>query len=303
MEASVIGVSLLWALCALAAAWYMGIVIMKITYVTLADGRKQERRLPIMFKMVLPLAPNVTPFLRKAAFTRTREDASRKLVSAGFDAVLEVDEYLSLRILLPLVFGIPWILFVRTMADMGQSKILFALQPSLYLIGLLWLYIYPILWLRAAIAARHRSIQRALPFVLDLLTLSVEAGMDFMSALQRHVERSVVDPLCEELIRVTREIQIGKTRREALRDMANRVNLQELRSVVSALVQADELGVSIGSMLRIQSDQIRQRRFERAERLANQAPIKLLAPLFLCFLAVLVIMLGPILHRVLTKVL
>ena len=107
--------------------------------------------------------------------------------------------------------------------------------------------------LRRGPTPRPRAIQRALPFVLDLLTLSVEAGMDFMSAMQRNCERRKLDPLNEELIRMTREVQVGTPRRVALRNMAQRVDLPELRSVANALIQADELGVSIGAILRIQS--------------------------------------------------
>ena len=134
--------------------------------------------------------------------------------------------------------------------------------------------------------------------LLDLLTLSVEAGMDFMSALQRNCERRKLDPLNEELIRMTSEIQVGTPRRVALRNMAARVRQPDLSSVAYALVQADELGVSIGSILRIQSDQLRSRRFDRAEKMANEAPVKLLGPLMLCiFPAVFVILLGPILSQ------
>ena len=97
---------------------------------------------------------------------------------------------------------------------------------------------------------------------------------------------------------MTREIQIGTPRRTALKAMANRVQLPELKTVVHALVQADELGVSIGAILRIQSDQMRQRRFERAEALANKAPVKMLGPLMLCiFPATIIILLGPILLK------
>jgi tight adherence protein C len=152
------------------------------------------------------------------------------------------------------------------------------------------------------LTTRHRSIQRALPFVLDILTLSVEAGMDFMTALRRNTEQQKIDALNEELIRVVRMIQLGKTRRDALRELSGRVNLPDLRSVVNALVQADELGVSIGSILRIQSDQMRQRRFERAERLANEAPVKMLAPLMLfIFPSVFIVLLAPILVRVIQQ--
>ena len=126
--------------------------------------------------------------------------------------------------------------------------------------------------------------------------------MDFMSALQRNCERRRLDPLNEELIRMTREIQVGIPRRVALRNMAQRVDLADLRSVSHALIQADELGVSIGSILRIQSDQMRSRRFDRAEKLANEAPVKMLAPLMLfIFPAVFIILLGPILRQTLEQ--
>jgi len=105
-----------------------------------------------------------------------------------------------------------------------------------------------------------------------------------------------VDPLNEELMRMTSEIQVGTPRRVALKSMAARVGQPDLSGVANALVQADELGVSIGTILRIQSEQLRSRRFERAEKLANEAPVKMLGPLMLCiFPAVFVILLAPIL--------
>jgi tight adherence protein C len=134
--------------------------------------------------------------------------------------------------------------------------------------------------------------------VLDLLTLSVEAGMDFISALQRNCKSRSLDPLNEELLRMTKEIQVGLSRREALKSMAERVNQDDLRSVANALIQADELGVSIGEMLRIQSEQLRSRRFDRAEKLAAEAPVKMLGPLMLCiFPAVFIILLAPIISQ------
>ena len=164
------------------------------------------------------------------------------------------------------------------------------------LLGYLYFYAYPLMWLRRTLRKRHFSIMCALPFVLDLLTLSVEAGMDFMSALQRNCDRRRLDPLNEELIRMTREIQMGAARRVALRNMAERVRQPDLKAVSFALIQADELGVPIGPILRIQSDQLRARRFDRAERLASEAPVKMLGPLLLCiFPAVLIVLLAPIL--------
>ena len=295
--------SLMWALCAAGLAWYAATITRRITYVTLADGRRKERLLPISFRLLLPLVPNITPLIRKATFAKSTAKLDSRIVSAGFGGLISATELMALRVLLPVVPGLFWILFVNLCVASAALSLMDNARPFLCLVGPLWLLMYPSLWLRSVVAKRHGSIRRSLPFVLDLLTLSVEAGMDFMTALQRSVESEKVDALGEELIRVIREIQLGKTRREALRDTSRRVNFSDLRSIVNALVQADELGVSIGTILRIQSDQIRQRRFERAEKLANEAPVKMLFPLIVCiFPAVFLILLGPVMARLVQQV-
>ena len=122
--------------------------------------------------------------------------------------------------------------------------------------------------------------------------------MDFISALQRNCQSRRLDPLNEELLRMTKEIQVGSSRKTALRNMAERVKQPDLTSVAFALIQADELGVSIGSILRILSEQLRSRRFDRAEKLAAEAPVKMLGPLMLCiFPAVFIILMGPVLSQ------
>jgi tight adherence protein C len=293
-----LAISLLWALAAAGFAWHCAVVARHVTYVTLADGRKQARSIPLLFRLLLPFAPNFKGFFRGKSYDRRRDELTRQLISGGFEGLLSAEEVLALQVMLPIFPGVFWILFAGASASATVNPFLHRTAIAACICGPLWLYVYPVMWLRRAVVTRHNLIRRALPFVLDLLTLSVEAGMDFMTALQRNVERAKIDALAEELIRVIREIQLGKTRREALRDMSRRVNLADLRSVVNALVQADELGVSIGSILRIQSDQIRQRRFERAERLANEAPVKMLFPLLLfIFPAVFLILLGPVLNR------
>ena len=186
-------------------------------------------------------------------------------------------------------------LFILMLGAILPDSLFTNARGMLIAAGVALLYFQPIMWLRSALRQRHLSIMRALPFVLDLLTLSVEAGMDFMSAMQRNCEKRRLDPLNEELIRMTREIQVGTPRRVALRNMSDRVKQPDLKSVAYALIQADELGVSIGTILRIQSEQLRSRRFDRAEKLANEAPVKMLGPLMLCiFPAVFVILLGPL---------
>lgn len=249
-----------WALAAALLVGYLVSVASEVTYVTLADGRKAERAIPLFFKILLPFAPNFFNFVRKKGFTDLRKKYSALLIQAGVEGLISAEEFLAIK----LMFG----------------------------------WIFPDLWLYRTIKARHLSIMKALPFVLDILTLSVEAGMDFISALARNCKSRKMDPLNEELLRMTKEIQIGVTRKEALKNMAERVKERNLKIVANSLIQADELGVSIGSILRIQSEQLHSRRFDRAESLAAQAPVKMLGPLLLCiFPAVFIILLGPLLMQ------
>lgn len=289
---------LCWAACAAGLAAYVVSVAHEITYVTLADGRKTERKLPLVFRLLLPFVPNLARFVRSPRAADAAETANRTLLAAGFEGLLSGREFIALKILLPLVCGGAWTVFVLLLATLTPGSFWANSQFFLALSGVLLAAVYPAFWLRAALRRRHLEIFRALPFVLDLLTLSVEAGMDFMSALQRNCERRALDPLNEELIRMIREIQIGTPRRVALRHLADRVNQPDLRGVTHALIQADELGVSIGSILRIQSDQLRGRRFDRAEKLAGEAPVKMLGPLMLfIFPAVFIILLAPLLTQ------
>ncbi len=293
-----ISIVLAWALCAALFAAYVVSVAREITYVTLADGRKAERRIPLAFRLLLPLAPNFRGFVSRPSFASSRAAADRMIVSAGLEGLLSGEEFVAMKFLMPLVFGVGWAAFVALLSSLMPGSAFDENKIALSLFGFLAGYAYPLMWLRSALKRRHTEIVRALPFVLDLLTLSVEAGMDFMSALQRNCSMRKLDALNEELVRMTHEIQVGTPRRTALRNMSDRVGQSDLRSVTHALVQADEMGVSIGSILRIQSDQLRSRRFDRAEKLANEAPVKMLGPLLLCiFPAVFIILLGPIISQ------
>lgn len=296
------GSVLLWSIAASGMTWYGMSVARQISYVTLADGRQEIRMLPWLMRLLIPFTPNLNPFFSKPAFKPVRDKIDGKLVSAGYDGVVTPVEFLSLKVLMPIFMGPLWIAMIKMALSTTSNALLLKMEFPLCLIGPALLLIYPDQWLRYALQQRHSQIQRSLPFVLDLLTLSVEAGMDFMTALQRNISERKVDALGEELIRVIRQIQLGKSRREALRDMSARVNLSDLRAVVGALVQADELGVSIGSILRIQADQMRQRRFERAERLANEAPVKMLFPLMMfIFPSVFLVLMGPIVVRLIAQ--
>ena len=286
----------MWAAAAACLAWYAVSVAGEVTYVTLADGRRQERSIPLTFKMLLPFVGNLSGIISRPLFAKQVAAADEMLVAAGFEGLLTGREFVALKLLLPLVTGPICLLLAIWMSAFmegaGQLSVVVAVM------GVVIAYFQPVLWLRSTMKRRHLSIQKSLPFVLDLLTLSVEAGMDFISALQRNCKLRRLDPLNEELLRMTKEIQVGSSRKEALRGMADRVKQPDLKSVAYALIQADELGVSIGSILRIQSEQLRSRRFDRAEKLAAEAPVKMLGPLMLCiFPAVFIILLGPVISQ------
>ncbi len=281
---------LLWGLCIAGLAWYILSYATQITYVTLADGRRQARALPLAFRLLLPLAPNLDRWLRRPSMTPSCQAAAWQLTAAGYEGLLSGREFVAIKLLLPATTAL---LLALLFIPLGSDAVM------LWLVGTLIAWMWPLYWLRNVRARRAKSIVRALPFVLDLLTLSVEAGMDFMGAVQRNCERRAMDPLNEELLRMQREIQVGTTRKIALRNLTDRVRIPQIRTLCSALIQADELGVSIGAILRIQADQLRRERFERAEKLAHEAPTKMLFPLLLfIFPATLIVLLGPILANV-----
>ena len=158
---------------------------------------------------------------------------------------------------------------------------------------------YPLIWLNDKVNARHHAITRALPYNLDLLTLSVEAGLDFAAAIGKVVEKGRKGPLADELAITLRELKLGKTREEALRNLSVRCDLPALTNFVAALIQADKMGTPLGKILRILSTQMRVERTQRAEKLANEAPVKLLLPLIgFIFPTIFIMLFGPIAYSV-----
>ncbi len=158
--------------------------------------------------------------------------------------------------------------------------------------GILGFYL-PIFWLNAKIRQRKHDILKALPDALDLLTISVEAGLGFDAAMVKVTEKWD-NELSRAFARVNAEIRLGKLRREALRDMANRTDVPDVSNFIAAVIQADQLGVSLAKVLRIQSDQMRIKRRQRAEEQAAQAPVKMMFPLvFLIFPSIFIVLLGP----------
>ncbi|MBR2440825.1 MAG: type II secretion system F family protein [Lentisphaeria bacterium] len=248
--------------------------------------KEKPRYFPLWFRLLLILEPSVRRLTQSKGFDKARLDAEQNIGAAGMDEVLTVEQYLGLCILSP-VMGIVITIILLAGGNGGIG----------ILLGVL-LALWPTLWLKATVKKRHLEILKALPNLLDLLTLSVEAGKDFLSALRDILAKRKRDALTDEFSRALHEIQLGKKRQVALREMAERVRQPELMSVVGSIVQADEMGVSIGQLLKIQSDQLRMKRFALAEKLANETPVKILFPVVVfIFPAVLVLLLAPIMMQ------
>lgn len=244
-----------------------------------------ELSIPFTQRVIVPILRQIAEFISRFTPQSILEDTRRRLELAGNPVRLGAGEFFALRIIAGLgLFGIAQVLLLRAPALQRWGLSL--------AIGGLGFY-YPMLWLNRQIARRKKEILKTLPDALDLLVICVEAGLGFDAAMQRVAERWN-NELGRAFARVLQEIALGRSRKDALRDMAARVDLPEMTTFVAAIIQAEQLGVSIAKVLHIQADQMRLRRRQRAEELARQAPIKMLFPLvFLIFPAMFVVLLGP----------
>jgi len=216
----------------------------------------------------------------------------RKLDAAGNPWGLRPQEYLAIKQIGALLVGTIGILVHFVMA--GHR---FPLFNAVVMTG--FGFMLPNIIINARIKRRHLSILQDLPFGCDLLTLSVEAGLDFGSALEKVVANGPPGALRDELHVVIQETKIGKTRREALTDFAARVQLQEVTNFAGAITQAERMGTGFANVLRIQSAQIRRGRFERAEKLAQKLPIKILFPIIVAnLLSIGIILVVPLLSTI-----
>jgi tight adherence protein C len=204
-------------------------------------------------------------------------ETTRKLELAGNPGRIDAATFLATRFIVPVVFDGFLLLIARVSpSPWPLPKLLIALL----VFGLLGFF-FPQLWLTSKIQARQKEIRKAMPDALDLLTICVEAGL-------RENQLSMA------FARVIREIQLGKLQREALRDMADRLGIAEMTSFVAAVIQSQQLGVSMAKVLRIQSEQMRMKRRQRAEEEAHSAPIKMIFPMgLLIFPSILIILLTP----------
>jgi tight adherence protein C len=235
-----------------------------------------------------PATRNLLNRLGSLTPNRNVEKLTRRLETAGRPFGLTILNFLGIKFITALLLGMAgFALFVFVLHQSPVLGLLF-----LIIFGILGFYA-PELWLSSTIRSRQRLIVRALPDALDMIVVCTEAGQSFDQALRR-VSEHWHNPLTDEFNRILAEIAFGRTRHEALNAASNRIQMNEMSNLIAAIIQADILGVSIAKVLRIQADQLRIVRRQRAEELAHQASIKMLFPLvFLIFPAMLAVLLGP----------
>ena len=244
---------------------------------------------PLSERIIFPIARGFGEFAIRFTPQKAIQDTERKLELAGDPSGLDPTLYWALRFL-GLSLGL-LIFFLSIIAPEGSfikgKGLLYGIPAAV--IG----FYLPELWLRGRISRRQKEIRNSMPDALDLLTICVEAGLGFDAAMAK-VNEKWDNELGNEFGRVIREIQLGKLRREALRDMADRMGVAEMTSVVAAVIQSEQLGVSMAKVLRIQSDQMRIKRRQRAEEEAAKAPLKMLIPMaFLIFPSICIVLMSP----------
>jgi tight adherence protein C len=253
------------------------------------DLEKIEMSQPFMERVIYPVARGLGKFATRFTPQNALQNISRKLELAGSPARLEPTIFLALQFVCAIGFGaILTLVFFLTKSTLGAGvRILLVL-----LVTVLGFY-FPNNYLSGRIKRRQKNVRLAMPDALDLLTICVEAGLGFDSAMQKVAEKWQSD-LSLAFARVLQEVNLGKIRREALRDMADNIGITEMTSFVAAIIQSESLGVSLAKVLRIQSDQMRVKRRQRAEEEAHKAPIKMsLAMAALIFPALIIVLLTP----------
>lgn len=229
----------------------------------------------------------IVPVVEDLKIDDTRKTFKQKLANAGLSDVLTPDELFSFKLFL--IIATPVVLLFMRFAWEVE------VPPLAYPIGMVVGYFYPDrMWLPSVITARQEDVRRSMPFVVDLLALSTEAGLDFIGAIQKVVEKARPSPLIIEMETMLKDIKLGSSRAVAMRNFGWRIGMQEINSFVAVLISADEMGASIGKILRQQSEQIRHERFMRAEKAGAKATQLMLLPMILFIVpAIFLIIFGP----------
>lgn len=251
-----------------------------------ADARQRELEVPIAQRVLRPIGRSLVAVGRGFVPVGYMDNVRRKLVRAGQGSPEEADRFRLVRVLTVAAIPVITLVFLLMPAP-GRNRFLLSMFCDLALL------IGPDATLNRKVEARRQLIRNRLPDLIDLLTISVEAGLGFDQALARTVA-AVPGPLSEEFGRMLGELRAGAGRVDALRNLDARTEVPELHSFLLAMIQAETFGVSIGRILRAQSDEMRVKRRQLAQEEAQKAPVKMLFPMVICvFPGIFVVLLGP----------
>jgi tight adherence protein C len=245
----------------------------------------------LMSRVILPMVRRMSDFLGRLTPARSMEAVQHQLTVAGNPLGLGAREFYGLRFAFTIVGLLLAFLFLQR--GFSRNNILLAILVFTLC------FLFPVLWLRMTMQRRQYGIQKSLPDALDMLSVCADAGLGFDQSMQRVAEHWST-PMGREFGRVTAEMEMGLSRRDAMRNMADRLDVSEVSSFVSIILQSEQLGMSITDTLHAQADQMRVERRFRAQEQARTLPVKMLIPLaFLIFPAIMAVVLGPAVPQIL----
>lgn len=251
------------------------------------SDRDYQDPLPRMLRLLWPVVVAATHAVGPRLKAAQLERAHRALTSAGQDFVLTPEELYGTRIVSAGAVALFLVLVVVLLGKAGPGLLLFCL-----LFGLPLGWMYPSLWLGERRKARAKYVVRDLPVFLDFITMGVEAGLNISGSIEQSVQRGPSGPLSQEFSRMLRDMRAGLPRAESLRRMADRMDISQVTSFTSALIQADKVGANLSDTLRAHANQRREERFLRAEKLALEAPVKMMLPLVMFFFPLIFVVLA-----------
>ncbi|SIQ29231.1 type II secretion system F family protein [Solilutibacter tolerans] len=251
------------------------------------DDRSYQDPLPAPLRMMWPLVTVATRFIAPRMKTAQFEQTHRRLQAAGQDYLLTSEEFYGLKAVSALLAFAFFSLCLLMLGKLSLGSGFMALAFG----GLLgWLY--PEIWLNDRRKLRQRSVVRDLPIFLDFITMAVEAGLNITGAIEQAVSKGPAGPLSQEFSRMLRDLRAGLPRAEALKRMAERMDIPQISNFTSSLIQADKVGANLSDTLRAQANQRREERFLRAEKLALEAPVKMMLPLVMFFFPLIFLFIG-----------
>jgi len=249
-----------------------------------------ELQSPFLERTLRPLAAQLSGTVARVTSASFADRTAKRLALAGNPGDLRVADWLGIKAIAAVIGGALFFFLFVVVGLLGLPPVIGIVMAA---VGLLLGYTIPEFWLGGRVRKRQHAILLQIPDALDLLTISVRAGLGFDAALGKVVEK-LHGPLTEEFRRALAEVRVGKARRDALRDIVARTEVPPLTNFIGAIIQAEQLGVSISKVLQVQSEQLRIERRQRAEEQAAKAPIKMLFPLVGCiFPSLFIVILGP----------